>query len=362
MRVGARNHLVSIGFRVLSPSNLAASQSATSATHGWADRRSAVALLAVLPLLVLAAALGVKPRVHRGSNQTAEGHGVQLDSQQSHSAGSSAAMDILYKYVTPRRALTCIPEVGDGTLRATQPAALNDPFECAVTTTYIIPDEAEENRELAKVLTEINESKPVTEEDVHCARREHGSLFTRQLFTEQVSTRFGIVSFTTHPRHPLMWSHYTTDGSGFVIGYNVAALSKLTGPPGCLQKVEYHDRPPLITGPIVLVSPESNLPILLSLKSDYWSYESEWRLIVELNRTIGTGETDQHGLPINLVQVPNEAVKSVYYTERTPPKSVKLIRDRLADKNNRYQAEKPRKLILAPTSYGYEEAPEDCQS
>ena len=38
-------------------------------------------------------------------------------------------MDVLYKYVTAQRALTCIPELGDGTLRATQPAALNDPFE-----------------------------------------------------------------------------------------------------------------------------------------------------------------------------------------------------------------------------------------
>ena len=37
-------------------------------------------------------------------------------------------MDILYKYVTAQRALTCIPELGDGTLCATQPAALNDPF------------------------------------------------------------------------------------------------------------------------------------------------------------------------------------------------------------------------------------------
>ena len=41
-------------------------------------------------------------------------------------------VDVLYKYMTSERALTCLPEVGDGTLRATQPAALNDPFECAV--------------------------------------------------------------------------------------------------------------------------------------------------------------------------------------------------------------------------------------
>ena len=271
-------------------------------------------------------------------------------------------MDILYKYVTPQRALTCIPDVGDGTLRATQPAALNDPFECAVTTKYIIPDEAKENRQLAKALTDINESKPVTEEDVHRARREHGSLFTRQLFAEQVSTRFGIVSFTTHPRHPLMWSHYTIDGSGFVIGYDAAELDKLTGPRGCLRSVKYGDKPAPIIDPIVLVSPESNLPKLLSMKSKHWSYEEEWRLIVELNRTIGTGETDQHGQPINLVRVPNEAVISVYYTERTPRETVKLIRDRLADRNNRYQAEYPCKLILSSTAYSYEEAPDDCQS
>ena len=133
----------------------------------------------------------------RGAGERLKAHGVKSGSQQSHLAGSSDVMDTLYKYVTAQRALTCIPEVGDGTLRATQPAALNDPFECAVTTIYVIPDEAEENRELARVLTEINESKPVTEEDVHRARQEHGSLFTRQLFTEQVSTRFGIVAFTT---------------------------------------------------------------------------------------------------------------------------------------------------------------------
>ena len=156
-----------------------------------------------------------------------------------------------------------------------------------------------------------------------------------------------------------MWSHYTTGGSGFVIGYDVAQLSQLAGPRGCLRKVTYGGKPALIIGPKVLVSPESNLPIFLSMKSDHWSYENEWRLIVELNRTIGTGETDQYVLPINLVQVPNEAVVSVYYTERTPWKSVDLIRDRLADKNNRYNAESPRKLVLSYTSYGYEEAPDE---
>ena len=271
-------------------------------------------------------------------------------------------MGILYKYVTSKRALTCIPEVGDGTLRATQPASLNDPFECAVRAMYVFPDETEEDRELARVLTEINKSRPITVDYVHRARREYGSLFTRQLFAEQVSTRFGIVSFTTHPHHPLMWSHYTTDGSGFVIGYDAEELSKLIGPKGCLREVTYADQPPPILGPVVLFSPYSNLPKLLSCKSAHWSYETEWRLIVELNGTVGTGKTDQHGQPINLVQVPNEAVVSVYYTERTPRESVKLISERLADKNNRYHTENLHKLILSSDSYGYEAAGQGHQS
>ena len=38
---------------------------------------------------------------------------------------------ILYKYMSAERALLVFPESGNGTLRVTQPATLNDPFECA---------------------------------------------------------------------------------------------------------------------------------------------------------------------------------------------------------------------------------------
>ena len=266
-------------------------------------------------------------------------------------------MDILYKYVTANRALNCIPEVGDGTLRATQPAALNDPFECAVTPLYVIRDASEENRLLAEALTEINESTPVTEEHVHCAREQYGSLFTRQLFAKQVSTTLGIVSFAVDPYHPLMWSHYTIDGSGFVIGYDKSELAKLAGGEGALVPVTYSDSLPSIIGPVVLTRPRSNLPKLLSLKSNHWHYENEWRLIVEMKETIGTGDTDRHGQPINLVRVPNEAVVSVYHTERTPKESLEIIRERLTNNNNRYRASSPRKLVMSSTSFGYEEAP-----
>ena len=221
---------------------------------------------------------------------------------------------------------------------------------------YRIREEAEEDRQLAKTLTIINESKPVNEEDVHRAREEYGSPLTHQLFAKQVSTRFGIVSFTKSPYLPLMWSHYTTDGSGFVIGYDVAQLLQLTGAKGSLKEVVYSDNLPPIIDPAILTYPESKIPPPLSVKSANWAHEEEWRLIVDLYTTIGTGQTDQHGQPINLIQVPNKAVVSVHYTERTPRESVKLVRDRLADENNRYRAGEPCKLILSSTTYGYEEA------
>ena len=244
--------------------------------------------------------------------------------------------------------------MGNGTLRATQPAALIDPFECAFRPGSPDFDDTGDSKNFANALTEINPYRPVTSEDVHNAKLEYGSLFAGQLFARQVSTRFGIVSFSEDPLHPLMWSHYTTDGSGFVIGYDVDELRRLAVQHDYLQKVNYSEKLRNVTAPIVLVCPESNFPITLSYKSDHWSYEREWRLIVKLDGTIGTGLTDQRDQPINLVQVPNEAVVKVYYTERTSSQTVDQIRERLGDPNNRYHASNLCKLVLSSERYAYE--------
>ena len=102
-------------------------------------------------------------------------------------------VEVLYKYMTAERVLTCLPEVGDGTLRATQPAALNDPFECAVKTKYVHQAE-DHGPELAEVLSFINGYTPVSADAVARARREHGILYLRELFKRQLSQRFGVVS------------------------------------------------------------------------------------------------------------------------------------------------------------------------
>ena len=267
-------------------------------------------------------------------------------------------MAILYKYMPSDRALLCLPEVGDGTLRATQPAALNDPFEGAVKAEYLEFDEATENRDLARVLTIINETTPIDEGYVSEARKKYGTLYVRELAAEQISRRLGIVSFSEDPRNPLLWAHYTTNGSGFVVGYDKEMIASLSSGEDPLRPVTYVDRLPVVLSPTDLTPLAGRLSALLSTKSSHWDHEKEWRLIVELSETIGTGQTDSLGQPINLIRVPNKAVMSVHCTERTPPDAVKEIRSRLADPNNRYQAQRPQKLVLSRSVYGYEDAPE----
>ena len=263
---------------------------------------------------------------------------------------------VLYKYMTAERVKTCLPEVGDGTLRATQPAALNDPFECQVALGMARRDQRAENEEIAAVLSGINDATPVRADEVHEARVTYGSLFLRELLVGQLSRRYGIVSFSTEPCNLLMWSHYTQDGSGFVVGYRAETLESLVGRDDSLREVRYESRVlPIVEYPAL--SRQENANILLSFKSGHWSYEKEWRLIVELDQTIGTGLRDSRGLPVNLVRVPNEAVVSVYHTERTPAYVVEEVHSRLANPNNRYGARQLTKLVASAERYGYEDAP-----
>ena len=66
------------------------------------------------------------------------------------------------------------------------------------------------NAELARVLTELHKTVPVTPDAVARARDRYGSLYLRELFARQMSRRFGLISFATDPFHRL---RCTTTGS-----------------------------------------------------------------------------------------------------------------------------------------------------
>ena len=70
---------------------------------------------------------------------------------------------------------TCLPEGGDGTLRATQPSALNDPFECSALKIFVEGERSDEK--LAEELNSTNKTIPICGGEVKNARNRLGSLF-----------------------------------------------------------------------------------------------------------------------------------------------------------------------------------------
>ena len=259
---------------------------------------------------------------------------------------------ILYKYISADRVKNVLPEIGNGTLRATQPAALNDPLECASICGVIYPTKEEERREMICTLNSIVPGNSLNSNDVQRAQTVYGTQAWNELFRIQLSLRFGVVSFSSSPTTPLLWVHYADGGAGVVVGYCASVLKSITIGNERLAAVNYMENLPEDYG-YVIYTDEKNLHSALLDKAHYWAYENEWRLTLELKHTIGTSLTDQKGFPINLYRIPNEAVKEVYFTERTPKQTVELIKDRLNNPMNRYGTKKPRKLVLASNKYGY---------
>ena len=260
---------------------------------------------------------------------------------------------VLYKYIPSDRAVEVLPENGNGALRATQPAALNDPLECATRCAAVYPSEDKEVHEMVETLNWIVPEHSLKNSDVQLLRRQLGTQAWNELLRKQLSLRFGVVSFSSSALHPLLWAHYADSGAGVVIGYRVSELKTITTGYERLGAVQYSDEPP-ISGGHVIFKDEGNLHAILLTKASYWEYEQEWRLTLELKNTVGTGKSDRNGHSINICPIPNEAVTEVYFTERTPYSMVDTIETRLKNPSNRFRAVTPRKLVLAPDKYGYD--------
>ena len=266
---------------------------------------------------------------------------------------SPAEPTVLYKYLRADRAVEVLPENGNGALRATQPAALNDPLECATRCSAVYPTDEKEVNAIVAALNSIVPEHPLTTSAVQLSRRQLGSQTWNDLFRKQLSRRLGVVSFSRTALHPLLWAHYADSGAGVVIGYLASVLRTITTGSERLGAVQYFEEPPFTLGH-AFFKDESNLHAALLTKANYWEYEREWRLTLEFKHTVGTGKRDQNEQSINICPIPNEAVTEVYFTERTPKSVVETIEARLTNPSNRFRAGSPLKLVLAPNRYGYE--------
>ena len=146
------------------------------------------------------------------------------------------------------RAAETLPESGTGTLPATQPAALNDPLERATRCVALYGSDDHEAKEIVRALDRIVPEHPLTDSDVQCSLKRLGTQAWNELFRKQLSLRFGVVSFSLSPIHPLLWAHYADSGTGMVIGYDVSVLKTVVTGDGQLSAVQYFDEPPISAG------------------------------------------------------------------------------------------------------------------
>jgi hypothetical protein len=227
----------------------------------------------------------------------------------------------LYKYVIPDR----IDILENSLIRLTQPFVFNDPFECFPYIKEVAHDERvseylnkhqcreeekekmlleswEEERERHPELNvpyeafreflafKMDQSRPfiyklvkgLASMDDPCFRSE-----TVHALTRAMNREIGILCLTEKMDNLLMWAHYASNHTGFVIALNEKHSFFDRGSEiGHLKKVRYSITRPEVT----LLDPTLSdmehiyqwINDIFCIKSEHWDYEQEWRMIVAL--------------------------------------------------------------------------------
>ena len=262
--------------------------------------------------------------------------------------------EILYKYVPYER----LDEGFPMTLRATQPAALNDAMEGNVSTSM----ETKMDRDewwaiISRSLRDTFGEDTLSDQELERRKRLYGDPKVSTIIRERLSQSVCVVSFSADPLIPTMWAHYARN-SGFVVGYRTSILRDFGID---LQRVLYLELAPVYTPtrdnvirirfvdeerrrqdteagrqrsgtPLInhdvefleLTNDPQQLAKLLFVKGQAWEYEQEVRLLVDLQRTSARPDDDSPW-PIHTLEIPMEAVEEVYVGFDTPPEQVRKI-------------------------------------
>ncbi|MEZ8574212.1 DUF2971 domain-containing protein [Vibrio splendidus] len=194
---------------------------------------------------------------------------------------------------------------------------LNDPFDCQLTFDLYVPSKGQflEKVELARKELSKKLGKPVTLElPPECFDGNHLSeVYLRNIddFRSQIesyASRIGILSLSESGDNTTMWSHYGSSHSGLCIGYNMEVLAKRYPLQKLLHKVNYEPALEISFNPFYKYAEcccgndqdgyRKVATEMLTVKSDDWKYESEWRII---NGGIGNFDLG------------NEAIESIYF-------------------------------------------------
>jgi hypothetical protein len=233
---------------------------------------------------------------------------------------------ILYKYLSPDR----IDVLSKLKIRFTQFGAMNDPFEVSINIDKI--SEQTNIYELTKkdfksLIEEGYEKYPVVqsiiskEDFINLALPLEEYLkpyvienmnnvieLLPDVLKSKLDVGMGALSLSEKCDHQLMWSHYSENHMGYVIGFNgkhnyfnqrISENDELRH----LRKVVYVNKRPQIN----LMNP--NGVEIFTIKHTNWEYESEWRMILPF--TDASEMIHNNKYPIYLFDFPASSISSI---------------------------------------------------
>lgn len=264
--------------------------------------------------------------------------------------------DILYKYVPCESLEYGLPT----TLRATQPAALNDVMEGNIRTSM----QGRMDRDqwyaiLSERLKDIFGDDALMDEEMERRKRLYGDPRISTIVRDYLSQFVGVVSFSSDPLIPTMWAHYAKN-SGFVVGYRTSGIRALGVDLRCVLYLElapvfYPTRDNIVRLQFIdeerrqeqakTGSDNSGIPLLTSdvdlfeLRKDWgelakalfvkgktWEGEKEVRLLVDLKDTRTLVKEEASDCEIHVFDVPTKMIEEVYVGFNTPRTAVDRIR------------------------------------
>jgi hypothetical protein len=252
---------------------------------------------------------------------------------------------ILYKYLCPERLET----VEENTFRFTQPNACNDPFECMPRLIIAkTPEGAEDVYDNMHNKYGCLHGLPVTKKQwiakvLSNDKHRSGDFQFQKKIQDINSNAMGMLCLTKNPNKLLMWSHYSCNHTGFVLGID-SEHNWFSNPPpgrfvGIIKDVVYGSTRPekMVEGA------NDNFEDLSYLyhKGLDWKYEEEYRYILPLKYC----ENVSDGVFVRTF--PKDLIKSAVFGCRINPEVEKRIRKAFGDSNIDF-------LRAEPSSVTYE--------
>lgn len=177
---------------------------------------------------------------------------------------------VFYKYVPPERVDILLNQK----IRVTPPDELNDPFDCRP---VIVPptNNSKFITDQAKDFESRNIRFPWFQAKWHAKSLKYSKSF-RDFHANSVFNTLGILSLSSVPDNPIMWSHYCMNHRGFVIGIRNDWV------PFINQNSEGYGYPPV---PVIYDCP--NRPV--------FEIHSDNDVLQVLNKKALTGNTSKNG-------------------------------------------------------------------